>query len=69
MFCVQCRWKCYVLVKNKPFLASLAHSPDKDKLLKRWHLRYIQRKKNIVKRPCKIWAPYGGHCVEKSLIC
>ena len=18
-------------------------------------------------RPCKIWAPYGGHCVEKSL--
>ena len=19
------------------------------------------------KRPCKIWAPYGGHCVEKSL--
>ena len=18
-------------------------------------------------RPCKIWAPYSGHCVEKSL--
>ena len=22
---------------------------------------------NCFKRPCKIWAPYGGHCVEKSL--
>ena len=21
----------------------------------------------LYKRPCKIWAPYGGHCVEKSL--
>ena len=21
----------------------------------------------VLKRPCKIWAPYGGHCVEKSL--
>ena len=21
----------------------------------------------LLKRPCKIWASYGGHCVEKNL--
>ena len=21
----------------------------------------------LYRRPCKIWAPYGGYCVEKSL--
>ena len=24
--------------------------------------------KNYPRRPCKIWPPYGSHCVEKSLV-